>query len=984
LAKDIYENSFEKIVAPQLSNENLLKSKLLQQQAYTYDLLEKYDLAIKYLEQAESNISKYYGKNNIEYASELEKLASVLIKRGDYAKSEELLKQALAILQLIDNRSNAGEKSTIYLTVAKLYSTLGMYEEAESALIKASKYSKKTRKTEKMAEVKSADEIASLYIKEGRFNEADELLKSTYTIKLKKLGEGNRELIPTLNLMGNLNIIVGNYGAAEKNIRQSMALSAKIFTENSLKYTEALRILEKLYSELGDVDKAEQTDNQILTIQKALLGNKHIDVAATLTRLALIKTYSGGDKAEAEKMLTEALEIIKFNLGEQSPAYADQLKNNAYFYIEAKRYPEAETAIDAADKIYTAKLGQKNVFRAELSLLKGNVYVLQEKFVPAQQKYLESKNLFADIFSTKHPNYVKATSKLARTYYINKEYPKSLKLLDEATANYLDFTKKYFPSLSFSEKSKYWNQIKEDFEFYNSLAFKMMEKSPAVLGSVYNNMLSTKAILLSSSIKVKQRILASKDQTLINKYNDWVAKKQFLISVLSMSKDAQTQLGVTPEGLEKEIQLLEKDLSESSELFAGSFDKKNVSWIDVRKSLRENEYAVEIIRFRSYKNTFTDSIIYAALIINKNTDKAPQIAVLPNGKQLENRYLKYYKNAVITKSGEDDESYGAYWAPIKKVIPDNATIYLSSEGVYNELNVESLQASNGKYVIDENFVIPVSNTKDLLTRSKTTKNTKLDASKAVLIGNPVFYASAATSTKANNTGFDTERSIARPNLQSVGLIKQLPGTETEVNEITKLFNNKNWNVKLLTQQITDEDSLKNLKSPKILHIATHGYFNPNIEETKEGMSSTEMDFAQNPLLRSGILLKNAGDILKNNSSLKINSENGVLTAYEAMDLNLDHTDLVVLSACETGKGDVQIGEGVFGLQRSILIAGAQHLVMTLFKVDDEVTKELMINFYSRWLETGELRKSFTEAKKIVKDKYKYPVYWGSFVMLGVD
>ena len=175
-----------------------------------------------------------------------------------------------------------------------------------------------------------------------------------------------------------------------------------------------------------------------------------------------------------------------------------------------------------------------------------------------------------------------------------------------------------------------------------------------------------------------------------------------------------------------------------------------------------------------------------------------------------------------------------------------------------------------------------------------------------------------------------------------------------------------------------------MRSPKILHIATHGYFNPDEIKSDETLTGAESEYASNPLLRSGLLMKGAGDVLKSNNSLKINSENGVLTAYEAMDLNLDNTDLVVLSACETGKGEVQIGEGVFGLQRAILVSGAKTLVMTLFKVNDDITKELMINFYKKWLETGELRKSFTDAKKQIKAKYKYPVYWGSFVMVGLE
>ncbi|HEY8399608.1 MAG TPA: CHAT domain-containing protein, partial [Cytophagaceae bacterium] len=141
---------------------------------------------------------------------------------------------------------------------------------------------------------------------------------------------------------------------------------------------------------------------------------------------------------------------------------------------------------------------------------------------------------------------------------------------------------------------------------------------------------------------------------------------------------------------------------------------------------------------------------------------------------------------------------------------------------------------------------------------------------------------------------------------------------------------------------------------------------------------------QNPLLRSGILLKNGGKLIHNDNIYELNSEEGVLTAYEAMNLNFDNTDLVVLSACETGLGEVQLGEGVYGLQRAFLVAGANSVIMSLFKVSDEVTTELMSEFYKKWLQSGDKRKAFIEAKRVIKDKYKNPVHWGAFVMVGLD
>ena len=136
-------------------------------------------------------------------------------------------------------------------------------------------------------------------------------------------------------------------------------------------------------------------------------------------------------------------------------------------------------------------------------------------------------------------------------------------------------------------------------------------------------------------------------------------------------------------------------------------------------------------------------------------------------------------------------------------------------------------------------------------------------------------------------------------------------------------------------------------------------------------------------MKTGLLLKGAGDIL-DKSSKNYNLESGILTAYEAMNLNLDKTDLVVLSACETGLGHVAYGEGVYGLQRAFLVAGAKVLIMSMFKVDDEATQKLILNFYKKWLVTGNLRQSFIDAKKELRVEYPQPLYWSAFIMIGVE
>jgi CHAT domain-containing protein len=207
----------------------------------------------------------------------------------------------------------------------------------------------------------------------------------------------------------------------------------------------------------------------------------------------------------------------------------------------------------------------------------------------------------------------------------------------------------------------------------------------------------------------------------------------------------------------------------------------------------------------------------------------------------------------------------------------------------------------------------------------------------------------------------------------------------EIQELNKILITDGWKTRDYLKDSATEVNLKKIINPEVFHIATHGFFSSDkpIKTELEGIALSNYEALENPLLRTGLLLSGAGDLLAA-TSYNYNFESGILTAYEAMNLNLDSTRLVVLSACETGLGDVEVGEGVYGLQRAFLVAGAKTLIMSLFKVSDAATQKLMVKFYDKWLSTGNERQSFIDAKKEIRNEYKFPLYWGAFVMIGLE
>jgi len=237
----------------------------------------------------------------------------------------------------------------------------------------------------------------------------------------------------------------------------------------------------------------------------------------------------------------------------------------------------------------------------------------------------------------------------------------------------------------------------------------------------------------------------------------------------------------------------------------------------------------------------------------------------------------------------------------------------------------------------------------------------------------------------NNNGFkidQTDHTINNNQITSNTEIeewKYLPGTLSEIERIQSLLDKNQLLFNALSGSKATEENFKKLsgKSPSVLHIATHGFFK---EKERHLKNKNELLLkSENPLTRSGLILAGANTITKN--KLSTSSEDGVLTALEISNLNLTNTEIVILSACETGLGDIEGSEGVYGLQRAFKMAGVDLIVMSLWQVPDKETAEFMDLFYSKWLKENNVRTAFNNTQKIMQNKYKNEPYkWAAFVL----
>lgn len=853
-----------------------------------------------------TGITEDLSQDPLRMAKDFNDLGQFSYANNRFKRAEGLFKLSKAELE------NQQAQNTLYYpkVIANqglLYLTTGRYPEALKANLEALEMRQKLDPNS-TAYATSLNNLAMTYKSLGQYNEAEQYFDQALETIKKSEGKESISYAIVLNNKGMLFQMIGRYAEAENLLQQALEVAKNTLREKSNNYQRMLVNLALLYQDQKKFEQADKILQDAVQLKEKRLGNRnHPDLAHILNLQASLYVEMGKD-AQVEELLQEALRIYEKQFGTQHPAFANTASNLGNFYRVKDRLAEAEELLLQALEIRKTTLGEK------------------------------------------HPDYNKSQEDLALLYWQMQKTAEAAKLYRQVLAQNQNFIKTYFPPMSEIEKERYWDKLRPTYLRFYSFATDNQTQDPTLLKDMYEAHLSTKAILLSTTNKIKNEVLNSSDAQLINEYQQWVNQKELLVRYYSYSKEELSNNNINLDSLERATNASEKNISARiPQLF-----ENPKTYQELINKLQPNEAAIDIISFQHFDKLFTDQTHYALLIADKSAANAPQLVLLKNGNDLDQKYYKYYRNSIQNQK-EDKYSYEKFWAAVDEKVSGKTKLYLSLDGVYNQISLNTLQKPNGKYLLEEKTFVFLTNNKDLLLSKTTSSNTSKEA---LLVGFPEYG--------------------------NAGTITPLPGTKVEVQNIDRMLKQSGYKATTLTAQQATETAIKAVKNPSILHIATHGYFlNDPLNTGNNKVFGIEIEKArENPLLRSGIFLANAESGLKGQSSKQIKLEdNGVLTAYEAANLALQNTT-VVLSACETGLGDVKAGEGVYGLQRALQIAGADIIIMSLWTVSDEATQELMTLFYKNYLATKDKTKSFRLAQTQLKAKLNAPYYWGAFVMIG--
>ena len=919
-----------------------------------------------------------------------------LWKAGKYQEALPYLKKALAIQEKTLGSGQPQEIITLAM-LGKAYVTLGDFTNALYFNQKSFEMAEKAFGANHPNTAYVLNELGDTYLAKKDFEKALTIFERCLAIQEKSKDPEGVATAAALTSLAQTYGFMEKYEKALPLFERSLAIYEKVDGRDDPHVGNILMYLSNIYESMGNYAKALPLQERSLSIFEKALDSNHPNIASAIGRLGDI--YGCMDNYEkAFPYFERALAIQEKTLGPESPLTADALGGLAVAYYNTEQYekslPLFERALVIREKVY----GPDNLSTADALCSLATSYRSIKNYDKAFLLYERALAIQEKSLAPDSPTLAHSLSALANAYRSKGDYVKALPLFERAQLiferslgfenpatlqGYLSIAKLQnlkgsdLPSIreplsrSYSGKEKQMDQILTMDEVTRlswqkeNIQNEMIDLLPSEQRTQY--ILRTKGVVLDSLMEDRISLkMLGEDTPEINE----IQLARFRIGKIAFSSKKEDQEEVSK--LKERIDSILKTAAGQRAKVGRVRQAATITSDSVATTLPPGGILVEFIQFTDPKIKGDAGRCYGALILGR--DGEPKFVRIDDAFGIDSS-VRALRNAIAQsdeKALADQQKIllEKLWAPIAKILPEGTKkLFIGADGQLNFLSFAALPAQDGSFLGEHYEIAYVGSGRDLARKVSAS-----DSKTITLFADPVFDLQSSTySTNA--------LALRSGELDEFGkiVLPPLPGTRAEEAVVEETAKSFGWSPDAHLGEKAAKSDLMALKSPGILHLATHGFYlntlpqNGGGEGTERGMKLKEsLDSKKpasppkiDPMHASGIALTGAQATLKawGEGRVPDSKEDGILTAEEVAGLNLDGTWLVTLSACETGVGEARSGEGVFGLRRAFMMAGAQNLLMTLWPVSDETTPKIMADFYREALKTGDAAGSLAKVQR---------------------
>jgi CHAT domain-containing protein/Tfp pilus assembly protein PilF len=979
----------------ELGPNHPLTANSLNNLAKLYRAQGRYDDAESLLQHALAIREAELGANHPDTATSLNDLAELYRAQGRYDDAESLYQRALAIREaalgpghpltadilnglalLYDDQGRYGEaefflkraleiyEATLGLdhiftatnlnNLALLYDVQGRYGEAEPLYQRALTIYETTLEPGHPLIANSLNNLAALYRVQGRYNDAESLLRRALAIRETELGPNHPDTANSLNELALLYETQGRYGDAEPLYQRALAIREAALGPNHTLTITILNNLAGLFQAQGRYGDAEPLYQRALAIREAELGPNHPLTATSLNNLAGL-FQAQGRYGNAAPLYQRALTIIETTLGPHHPNTATSLNNLALLYWIQGRYSEAEPLYQRALTIIETALGPNHPNTATSLNNLALLYRAQDRYSDAERLYQQALEIYEITLGLNHPDTVNILNNLAGLYWVQGQLSPARHYLSRGLAAQETILSRNLVGGDDANKREYLATVSNSTNTTISFNLQALPTDPEATHLAFSTLLQRQGRILDIFTNLRAQLGDTpRALALLEELGTVNTQLSALNNALPDNPTEQNAYQAQLSELQQRSRDLNDQLSRLSPDFATLAASPGVD--EIIAALPTNAALVEVIRYQSIDIAapFQERLgapHYAAYVLHadgslQGIDLGPAADIDAAVER-----LAADLSTARTPIGQVKQSAQALdalvMAPVRELLGDTTTVFLSPDGSLNLIPFEALVDESGDYLVENYQFRYLTSGRDLL---------RLDLNPAsdnppLLVGNPTYGRPGELIAQSRAIDFENR------------IFPALPGTGREVEAISAQLPD----ALVFSETNATEAVIKEHPQPGILHIATHGFFEASQD-------------SPNPLLQSGLIL--AGAALEDRQSGP--EQDGILTALEVTGLDLRGTQLVVLSACETGIGELAAGEGVYGLRRALVLAGSHSQVISLWKVDDTATQELMVAYYDRLL-SGTPRDAAlreTQLAFLNSTEYRHPYYWAAFIGSG--